>query len=272
MQRKAAKRKNRIVLYILMGVIIFSAGFIHFSSRSNAEDYSEEVQATESAPVERSNPSPMVLKSVHGSDNPTTGAVTAQPKETEPAQTQETTVETAPAAQEEVETETVETEVAEVEPEEENLLAVVSTEVIEVEPEEVYTEPEAEASNYSSTDTSSEYAWDGPVLNAYVGTVTGPSGKETYYNLDMSGIVSSIQNHTWLWNDIAPEYRDNVTGEYWIRDDGVKMLGDYIMVAANLDVHPRGTLVQTSLGMGVVVDTGGFASYNTTQLDIAVNW
>ena len=101
--------------------------------------------------------------------------------------------------------------------------------------------------------------WDGPVLTASAGTITGPSGKETYYNLNMSGVVSVMRS---LGN----------TDEYWVRDDGVKMLGDYVMVAANLDVHPRGSLVETSLGMGIVCDTGGFASGNSTQLDIAVSW
>ena len=96
--------------------------------------------------------------------------------------------------------------------------------------------------------------------------------KETWYNLDMSNIVSSIKNHGWVWNDIADEYKQNVEGEYWIREDGCKMLGDYIMVATNLEVHPRGSLVMTSLGMGVAVDTGGFAKNNPLQVDIAVNW
>ena len=102
-------------------------------------------------------------------------------------------------------------------------------------------------------------SWDGPVLTASAGTITGPSGKETYYNLNMSGVVSIMRS---LGN----------TDEYWVRDDGVKMLGDYVMVAANLDVHPRGSLVETSLGMGIVCDTGSFASGNATQLDIAVSW
>ena len=101
--------------------------------------------------------------------------------------------------------------------------------------------------------------WDGPVLTASAGTITGPSGKETYYNLNMSGVVSIMRS---LGN----------SDEYWVRDDGVKMLGDYVMVAANLDVHTRGSLVETSLGMGIVCDTGSFASGNATQLDIAVSW
>lgn len=91
------------------------------------------------------------------------------------------------------------------------------------------------------------------------GVFEGPSGKETYYNLDMSGVISLARNL-------------GITGEYWVRDDGVKMLGDYIMVAANLDIRPKGTIVDTSLGKGIVVDTGGFAASNPTQLDIAVSW
>ena len=50
------------------------------------------------------------------------------------------------------------------------------------------------------------------------------------------------------------------------------MLGPYIMVAAHLGIHPRGSLVQTSLGTGVVVDTGAFSKSNAHQIDIAVNW
>jgi hypothetical protein len=62
------------------------------------------------------------------------------------------------------------------------------------------------------------------------------------------------------------------TDEYWIREDGCKMLGDYIMCAANLDVRPRGSLVESSLGTCIVCDTGGFAYSDPYQLDIAVNW
>ena len=57
-----------------------------------------------------------------------------------------------------------------------------------------------------------------------------------------------------------------------MREDGAKMLGEYVMCAANLNIRPKGTIIETSLGMGIVVDTGSFASYNTTQLDLAVDW
>ena len=101
--------------------------------------------------------------------------------------------------------------------------------------------------------------WKGPVLTRSRGTITGPSGKETYYNLNMDGVVSIMRG---MGND----------DEYWVRDDGCKMLGDYIMVAADLDLRPRGSLVDTSLGKGIVCDTGSFANSNPYQIDIAVTW
>ena len=101
--------------------------------------------------------------------------------------------------------------------------------------------------------------WKGPVLTRSRGTITGPSGKETYYNLNMSVIVRMMHN-------MGYDY------EYWVRDDGVKMLGDYVMVAANLNIRPSGSLVETSLGTGIVCDTGTFAKRNPTQIDIAVAW
>ena len=101
--------------------------------------------------------------------------------------------------------------------------------------------------------------WKGPVLSKSRGSIIGPSGKETYYNLNMDGVVRIMRS---MGNE----------DEYWVREDGCKMLGDYIMVAANLDLRPRGSLVDTSLGKGIVCDTGGFAARNPKQLDIAVTW
>ena len=104
-----------------------------------------------------------------------------------------------------------------------------------------------------------EHIWRGPSLTKGRGTIQGPSGKETYYNLNMSGVVSIMRR-------MGYDY------EYWVRDDGVKMFGNYVMVAANLNLRPRGSLVQTSLGMGMVCDTGTFARRNPTQIDIATAW
>ncbi len=101
--------------------------------------------------------------------------------------------------------------------------------------------------------------WTGPVLTPRMGTVTGPNGRETYYNLNMNGVIAIMR-------------RMGYDGKYWVREDGVKMLGDYIMCAANLNIFPRGSLVESSLGTCIVCDTGGFALVNPTQLDIAVVW
>lgn len=97
------------------------------------------------------------------------------------------------------------------------------------------------------------------VLTASKGVNYGPSGKETYYNLNMSGVVQNAKNM-------------GIEGEYWVREDGVKMYGEYVMVAANLNTHPRGSIVESSLGTAIVVDTGGFAASDPNQLDIATAW
>lgn len=83
--------------------------------------------------------------------------------------------------------------------------------------------------------------------------------KETYYNLNMGRVVVNAQNA-------------GIEGEYWVREDGAKMLGDYVIVAANQDVYSYGSTVETSLGTGIVLDTGEFAVNNPTQVDIATDW
>lgn len=116
---------------------------------------------------------------------------------------------------------------------------------------------EKEAAKKAETKSSSN--WNGSVLSTSAGVNYGPSGKETYYNLPMDGVVSIMRG---IGNNEP----------YWVRDDGVKMLGNYVMIAAHLGIRPRGSLVPTSLGMGIVCDTGGFASGNPTQIDIATAW
>lgn len=105
-------------------------------------------------------------------------------------------------------------------------------------------------------------AWNGAKLTPAAGAIQGPSGKETYYNLPMQGVINIMRRAGYS----EAEY------PYHVREDGVKMLGPYIMVAANLKLRPRGTIYQTSLGQAIVCDTGGFAASNPTQTDIAVNW
>ena len=110
--------------------------------------------------------------------------------------------------------------------------------------------------------TGRNASWAGRRISRGAGTITGPSGKETYYNLNMSVCVNVMRRMGFS----EEEY------PYEIREDGVKTLGGLVMVAANLSLRPRGSLIETSVGPGIVVDTGGFAKRNATQLDICVNW
>lgn len=119
-----------------------------------------------------------------------------------------------------------------------------------------------QAAQSSVTQSTYTIDYSGAVLNPSNGSIIGPSGKETYYNLDMSGVVRIMRNMGYS----AEEY------PYWVRSDGAKMLGSYVMVAANLNLRPRGSIVLCSLGEAIVADTGGFAEGNPTQLDIATAW
>ncbi len=111
----------------------------------------------------------------------------------------------------------------------------------------------------ASTPTSQTFYWDGPILTRGKGVNYGPTGKETYYNLNMSGVVSIMRNRGY----------DSTNYPYWVRNDGCKMLGPYIIVAANLSHFPRGTIVATSRGYGIVCDTGHLG---WSHLDLATTW
>ncbi len=112
------------------------------------------------------------------------------------------------------------------------------------------------------TTTVSKSSWQGEVLSKSKGVVNGPSGKETYYNLNMTTVVNIMRKAGYS----EEEY------PYWIREDGVKMLGDYVIVAADFNTRPRGTILESSLGYAIVCDTGSFVKTNPTQIDVAVNW
>jgi hypothetical protein len=44
------------------------------------------------------------------------------------------------------------------------------------------------------------------------------------------------------------------------------------MVAADTNILPKGTMIDTSLGMGMVCDHCESSETNHRQIDIAVNW
>ena len=97
------------------------------------------------------------------------------------------------------------------------------------------------------------------VLTAVKGTNDFLGHKETWYNLPMGRIVQQAQEQGYQ-------------AQYWEREDGVKMYGHFVIVAANFKTHPYGSVVDTSLGQGIVLDTGDFAKKSPTTIDIAVNW
>lgn len=125
---------------------------------------------------------------------------------------------------------------------------------------EYYAKEEANTVQTAQADTTSDVNVTGDgKLTASKGVNYGPTGKETYYNLNMSGVVDIMKSMGY-------------DEQYWVREDGVKMYGDYVMVAADLNTYPRGSLVESSLGTAIVVDTGSFAASNPNQLDIATEW
>ena len=85
--------------------------------------------------------------------------------------------------------------------------------------------------------------------------------QETYYDLNMDGVMAIAARTC------------GVEAYYMVRDDGVKVDADgYVLVAANLNIYPRCSVVETSLGLGKVYDTGSFADDNPEQFDIATDW
>lgn len=84
----------------------------------------------------------------------------------------------------------------------------------------------------------------------------GITHRETYYDLPMNIVIGAC----------GP-------GDYTIRYDGAKIDKDgYILVAANLFHYPRCSIVETSMGLGKVYDTGGFAVRHPYGFDLATDW
>ncbi|MDO4612191.1 MAG: G5 domain-containing protein [Candidatus Saccharibacteria bacterium] len=85
--------------------------------------------------------------------------------------------------------------------------------------------------------------------------------QETYYDLDMSGVMSLFSGQCGSEN------------YYTVREDGAKVdSAGYVLVAADLSRYPRCSVVETSLGLGKVYDTGSFALTNPEQFDLATDW
>jgi hypothetical protein len=120
--------------------------------------------------------------------------------------------------------------------------------------------PESEEKTRSEDYTDTTHLMTpGETIDPVCGVFQGPWLKETYYNLDMSYCIKIMQVHF------------GIDKSYWVRSDGVKMYGEYIMVAADTNVYPKGSIVETSLGRGMVVDHCEAAEW-CPEFDIAVTW
>lgn len=138
----------------------------------------------------------------------------------------------------------------------------ITEEVSEVQTVEKILSTEPVVGKEAEVKTEEEKETSFSVLTPLGGVNEGPSGSETYYNLNMDGVVWIMRNCGFSEEDYP----------YWVRDDGVKMFGDYVMVAADLSIRPRGSLIECSLGMAIVCDTGDFIYENPYHLDVAVDW
>ena len=91
---------------------------------------------------------------------------------------------------------------------------------------------------------------------AYFVDSKGVGHRETYYDLPMNAVIGSCGG-----------------GTYGIREDGAKVdQNGYILIAANYSRYPRCSIVETSMGLGNVYDTGGFAAVHPDGFDLATDW
>lgn len=95
------------------------------------------------------------------------------------------------------------------------------------------------------------------MLTAALGRITYNGHEETWYNRPMRRVVATAQ-------------RNGYDEPYWERADGCKMIGKYIICAGAEDRY--GEIVETSRGLGIIIDTGTFAKTNPTAIDMAVTW
>lgn len=94
------------------------------------------------------------------------------------------------------------------------------------------------------------------ILTASLGRIQSGDHIETWYDLPMKRVVQNAQ-------------AAGIPAEYWVRDDGAKMFGPWVIVAAHPSVT-KYSIVQTSLGEGIVLDR--HTTGEPELLDIATDW
>lgn len=97
----------------------------------------------------------------------------------------------------------------------------------------------------------------GIILTARLGTIQYSGHRESWYNLKMNKVVERADAYY------------GTKGVYAVTDDGIKTYNGLVIVAAHKSV-PYGTFIETSRGIGVVLD------YHTTSdkdlYDIGTTW
>ena len=96
------------------------------------------------------------------------------------------------------------------------------------------------------------------ILTAKIGTINYAGHVETWYNLKMNKVVERADNFYGL-SDV-----------YGVREDGVKTYNGFVIVAADKSV-PYGTVVETSRGIGLVLDYHTIKNGENTY-DLATDW
>lgn len=135
----------------------------------------------------------------------------------------------------------------------------IDSEIASVEPYEKKVAAGGIVTEYVVIEAVKEY--EGTKLTKSAGKIDGPYATETWYNLPMGRCIDMMRDLGYTTEDYP----------YWVRSDGAKMLGEYIMVAANTKSIPKGTIVETSLGMGIVADHCVRAE-SENLIDLAVTW
>lgn len=72
-------------------------------------------------------------------------------------------------------------------------------------------------------------------------------------------------------NIVEKAQRNGIEGEYWEHPEtGCKMYGPWIICAGAKDRY--GEILETSLGYGMILDTGDFVKKDPDAIDVATTW
>lgn len=96
------------------------------------------------------------------------------------------------------------------------------------------------------------------VLTAAKGVNYFAGHTETWYSLKMDKVVQRANEYFGL------------SDAYRVREDGVKTYNGLVICATDWKIHPYGSIVETSLGTGIVLDH--HTAEDKTIVDIATEW